>query len=78
MNRIVLKSKVDADGVLRVSVPVGEAAAEREVQVTIESEVSAMTAEEWRYWVEKHAGSIADPTFRRHDQGDYEQRESLT
>ena len=77
MTRIVLKSRVGADGVLQLSVPVGAGEANREVQVTIEAGPMTMSQEEWRQWVEKMAGSIADPTFRRHDQGEYEQREEL-
>jgi hypothetical protein len=77
MTRIVLKSKVGADGVLQLSVPVGPNEANREVQVTIESGPLTMSQEEWRQWVEKMAGSIPDPTFRRHEQGEFEQREEL-
>jgi hypothetical protein len=77
MTRIVLKSKVGPDGVLQLSVPVGPDEANREVRVVIESGPPAMSQEEWRQWVEKMAGSIPDPTFRRHEQGDYEVREEL-
>jgi hypothetical protein len=35
-------------------------------------------ASEWPPgWIEATAGSIADPTFVRHPQGDYEERENL-
>lgn len=54
-------------------VPVGADEANREVQVTIESGPAAMSQEEWRLSVEKMAGSITDPTFRRHEQGDYQE-----
>jgi hypothetical protein len=37
----------------------------------------AMTQEEWRQFIVSTAGSIADPTFVRHPQGEYERRESL-
>lgn len=36
-----------------------------------------MTQEEWRDFVMRMAGSITDPTFRRHDQGTFEVREDL-
>jgi hypothetical protein len=76
MDRVVLKSKVDADGVVRVAVPVGTAEANREVQVTIEPAVGAsLSQEEWEAFVRSTAGSITDPTFVRHPQGEYEQRE---
>ena len=37
MNPMIVRSRVDADGVLRVAVPVGPAEADREMQVTIEA-----------------------------------------
>ncbi len=36
MQRLIVKSRVGADGVLRVTVPVGKAEADTEVQLTIE------------------------------------------
>lgn len=78
MHRTILKSHVGADGVLQVQVPFGAAEANREVQVTIEpAPPGAMTTDEWRTWVEATAGSLSDPTFRRHEQGDFELREEL-
>jgi hypothetical protein len=50
------------------------------VQIAIDPvpvEPSPMTREEWYEFVLATAGSIADPTFVRHDQGEYEQREEL-
>jgi len=78
MNRMIVKSRIGADGVLHVTVPIGAAAANREVQVTIEP-ISPLpvTQEEWRNGVLSTAGSITDPSFVRHDQGEYEQREEL-
>lgn len=76
MNRMTIRSRVDADGVLRVSVPVGAAEGNREVEVTIEPlQESEMSQTEWAEFIQSTAGSITDPTFVRHDQGDYEQRE---
>jgi hypothetical protein len=76
---MVVTSRVDADGVLRVTLPVGVADADREVQVTVEplTPKKPMTQAEWTAWVESMAGSITDPTFRRHDQGEYEVREEM-
>ncbi len=37
MNRITVRSKVGSDGVLHLDLPLGDAAADQEVQVTIES-----------------------------------------
>lgn len=77
-----ITSRVGADGVLSVVVPLGPAEANREFRVTLEplGEPAPMTEEqwaEWRAWVRRTAGSVSDPGFRRHDQGDYEVRESL-
>ncbi len=86
MTRIEIKSRVGSDGVLELRVPVGPDEADREVIVTVES-VGTGTAtsspatsdpqdrEDWTAFVERTAGSISDPTFRRHDQGEYEQRD---
>jgi hypothetical protein len=78
MNRIIIKSRIGADGMLHVTVPVGAADANREVQVTIDPvSVPVMTQEEWRNFVLATAGSITDPSFVRHEQGEYERREEL-
>jgi len=79
MAHIEMKSRVGPDGVLNITVPVGASEANREVKVTVESIDSASTdgpvnSEEWRRFVEEMAGSIPDPTFRRHEQGEYEDR----
>lgn len=77
MNRIVLREKVGSDGVLHLALPPGTAEVGQEVQVTIEPVKPTLTQEEWRAWVLATAGSIPDPTFLRHEQGEYEQREEL-
>jgi hypothetical protein len=80
MNRMVLHSRVGSDGVLHISVPIGQQEADRDVQVTIDPvQVGppVMTQEEWRDFVLRTAGSITDPSFVRHEQGEYEQREEL-
>jgi hypothetical protein len=80
MNRMVLHSRIGSDGVLHITVPIGTEDADREVQVTIDP-VSIgppnLTQEEWRDFVLRTAGSITDPSFERHEQGEYEQREEL-
>jgi hypothetical protein len=76
MNRVILKSRIGADGVLHVTVPVSSADANRDVRVTIEPlGPPSMTQEEWRNFVLATAGSISDPSFIRHEQGEYEIRE---
>ncbi len=37
MNRLVFNSKVDSDGVLHLSLPVGAAEADKDVRVTVET-----------------------------------------
>lgn len=75
---MVVHSRVGADGVLHLTVPIGTAEADKEVQVTIDPvSTPTMTQEEWRRFVLSTAGSITDPTFMRHDQGEYERREEL-
>jgi hypothetical protein len=78
MNRMVFHSRVGADGILNIAVPIGKGDADREVQVTIDPVgPSAMTQEEWHDFVLRTAGSVTDPSFVRHEQGEYELREEL-
>jgi len=80
MTSIQLRSRVDADGVLSVCVPIGKRDADREVRVTVEplDEASVpMSADQWRQFVHEMAGCIDDPTFERHSQGAFEKREAL-
>lgn len=80
MHRVVVQSRVGSDGVLHIDIPMGEEVADREVRVTIDPVrrvSSSMTLEEWRRFVMETAGSIADESFVRHEQGDYEQRGKL-
>lgn len=78
MNRIVITSKVGSDGVLHLDLPVGQAEADREVQVTVESvQPPSMTQEEWRAFILSTAGTWQGE-FERPPQGDYEQREPLS
>lgn len=72
-----LRSRIDANGVLNLSVLLGKSDANREVRVTVEplNETAApISADQWPKFVHEMAGSIADPTFERHPQGDFEQR----
>jgi hypothetical protein len=73
MKRLTIRSQVGADGILRVNVPIGTAEARSEVQVTIELiGVPTTTQKDWQDFIESTAGSITDPTFVRHEQGDTE------
>lgn len=81
MTRIELKSRVGPDGVLTLTVPVGKEDANREVMVTVQSlgepSTTAFDQAEWKRFVRETAGSIPDPTFVRHEQGEFEKREEL-
>jgi hypothetical protein len=71
MTRIVVKSKVGSDGVLRLDLPVGQTEADKEVQVTIEPvprPKSAGVVLPPGYF--NLIGSIDDETFVRPPQGE--------
>jgi hypothetical protein len=57
MNRVIVQSRVDGDGVLRVVVPMGAAEADREVQVTVDP-LSRPMGEQAEYiaWLDSIAG----------------------
>jgi hypothetical protein len=69
--------KVNADG--NVIIPVGSQRAGSQVKVHVDpledSELlDRLTDDEWHRRLAETAGSITDPTFRRHDQGRFEHR----
>lgn len=77
MNRITVKSRIGADGVLHVTVPVSPADANREVQVTIEpTSPASKTQQEYWDFLDTTAGAWQGD-FERPDQGEYEEREEL-
>jgi hypothetical protein len=78
VNRIVLKSRVDSNGILHFSLPVGSANADQEVQVTVEPVGGAtLSSDEWRRQILETAGKWQGD-FERPEQGEYEQREPLS
>jgi hypothetical protein len=80
MHRVVVQSRVGSDGILHIDIPIGKEDADREVQVTVDpvpTGPSPMTQQEWQQFVMETAGSITDPSFVRHEQGEYEEREDL-
>ena len=79
MDRIVLKSKVSSDGILHLSLLMGMAKADQEVQVTVEpiAQRKPLSHEEWVAWVEAMAGSWQG-SFERPPQDEYEEREPLS
>ena len=61
MNRIVVQSRVDADGVVRIAIPVGASQGDRSVQVTVESApVQPAGADTERGRFDPHAARIED------------------
>jgi hypothetical protein len=79
VGRIVVHSQVGPDGVLHLTVPVGAASADREVEVTIEvagPKDKNTDQEEWRQFVLTTAGAWQGE-LQRPDQGDYERRDEL-
>jgi hypothetical protein len=77
MNRMIVKSRIGADGVLQVHVPVGAADANREVVVTIEPAVDSSTdSNGYSLWVRGIAGAWQGD-FERPPQGTLEEREPL-
>ena len=70
-----LTVQVGADGVL--TLPLGKANANKVVRVTVETVPAEETKEEWLRFIKDTAGKIDDPTFMRHPQGEYEQRDEL-
>jgi hypothetical protein len=79
MSHVEITSRVDPDGVLRISLPFGLDEANREVKVTVEpvgarGPLPHTNREQWREFVKTMAGCISDPTFQRPDQGEYERR----
>ncbi|HWG47091.1 MAG TPA: hypothetical protein VN688_30280 [Gemmataceae bacterium] len=69
-----LTVRVGADGILTLAL--GEANANKLALVTVQT-IPETTREEWLRFIENTAGKIDDPTFERHPQGEYEQRDEL-
>jgi hypothetical protein len=79
METIQVQSRVGPDGVLKLSLPLGPADANRDVVVTIQS-LSAAPAQvvmPWDTFLDETYGSCAGLGLERAPQGDYEKREPL-
>lgn len=73
MNRIEIDANTDETGSIRIRLP--SAPAHHAVHVVIEWEEPRA---DWPPgWFEATAGSITDPTFVRHPQGEYEKRDEI-
>jgi len=82
VSHVEITSRVDADGVLRICVPLGAGEANRQVKVVVEptdlpGSLPPPARQAWREFVRSMAGCISDPTFKRPGQGEYEQRSEL-
>jgi hypothetical protein len=82
--KTIVTTRVGADGILMLSVPLGASDANKAVRVTVETVEEASVVlpptdrEAWLRFLERTAGSITDPTFERPAQGDYEERDALS
>ena len=74
MNRIEIDARTDDTGSIRVRLP---SPGVYPVHVVVEWEDAPGTPERIESWIRATSGSIQDPTFIRHPQGDYEEREEL-
>lgn len=83
MRTIQLHSRVGADGMLHLELPVGVTNTDVEVIIIIQPQAAEAkpptpTGLGWPPgFLEQTAGSIQDETFRRHPQGEYEKRLEL-
>jgi hypothetical protein len=69
MNRVVVKSTVNSDGILHLALPLGADAANQEVQVTVESVLPGpVSVKEWRELILSTAGNWQGE-FERPEQG---------
>jgi hypothetical protein len=76
MKTIHLRSRVGPDGILDVRVPTGMADSELDVLIVVDA-AAQQAPSDWSEFVRTTAGSIVDPSFARHEQGEYESRETL-
>ena len=75
MTRMTIRSRVGADGILRVAVPVGVSEADAEMNVTIEPvSPRPMTQAEYVAFIDSLAGAW-EGDFERPPQGEPEERE---
>lgn len=78
MNPVIVNSKVGADGILQVQVPLGAAEANREVRVTIEASAALPVAsDDYVAWLRSVAGHWQGE-FERPSQGMLEERQPLS
>jgi len=81
MKTIHVRSRVGSDGVLNLNVSTGIKDSELDVLIIVDQPnrlAQPSTPEQWAQFVKTTAGSITDPTFIRHEQGESEAREALS
>jgi hypothetical protein len=83
--KTALTTRVDANGMLTLAVPLGKASADQVVRVVVETVEGAtaqttpmVSRDDWLRFLGRTAGTINDPTFHRASQGEYEERDSLS
>jgi hypothetical protein len=74
MNRMVVKSRVRADGILQVRVPLASEDANRDVLVTIEPSAEPIADDSYSAWLKSVAGKWQGD-FQRPPEGTLEERE---
>ena len=78
---VQIESRVGADGVLTLRVPLGPEEADALVRVTVEPvdapQPGAIRGAEWQRFVQDTYGSCDGLGLERQPQGDFEQREGL-
>jgi hypothetical protein len=75
MTTIRTTVRVGPDG--NIVLPVGLDEAGKEVEIVVTPAAPRLTQEQWKAILERTAGSIDDPSFFRHEQGEYDERESF-
>ena len=76
----VITTQVGSNGVLTLTVPLDQGDANKSVRVTVETLEDASTVterEDWLRFILETGGSISDPTYKRHPQGNNEERDAL-
>ncbi|WP_157369324.1 hypothetical protein [Zavarzinella formosa] len=79
----IITTHVGDNGVLNVSMPFSMESARKAVRVTVEtleepaSSVLPADRDSWLRFIERTVGSVIDPTFERHPQGELEERETF-
>lgn len=80
MKTLHFRSRSGADGLLKLTVPVGTPDSELDVVVVLSPVPlggAGLTQAEWSDAIARSAGSVADASFQRHEQGEYEKRDEL-